>query len=301
MWKYTVQVSGMMCGMCESHVNDAVRKAFPVKKVTSSRSRNETTVIAETELDEAALGAAISATGYDVGEIRKEPWRRRAVRPVRSRDTDRMERGQNFAGGISGSARELDADNARRPGLPVLPARGAAFLASPAGAPPLRDPVLPGRVNGSDPAGRLDPDGRPPAGAAPHRPLRRSRSQRGRPSGGRPGGGGRRNRPGELKHHLYPAGRFDPGHRAGAAVDGRPGRLCCGGPHGLEPGGLCPPGPPAFRRTGPLVRVEVGGAALPTLRPGEGGGQIRPRRWSGRSPGRWRRPAGIWRNTWTSP
>ena len=26
MWKYTVQVNGMMCGMCESHVNDAVRK-----------------------------------------------------------------------------------------------------------------------------------------------------------------------------------------------------------------------------------------------------------------------------------
>ena len=28
MWKYTVQVDGMMCGMCESHVNDAVRKAI---------------------------------------------------------------------------------------------------------------------------------------------------------------------------------------------------------------------------------------------------------------------------------
>ena len=24
-----VKVDGMMCGMCESHVNDAVRKAFP--------------------------------------------------------------------------------------------------------------------------------------------------------------------------------------------------------------------------------------------------------------------------------
>ena len=48
MWKYTVQVNGMMCGMCESHVNDAVRKAFPVKKVSSSRSKKETTVIAET-------------------------------------------------------------------------------------------------------------------------------------------------------------------------------------------------------------------------------------------------------------
>ena len=32
MWKYTVQVSGMMCGMCESHVNDAVRRAFAIKK-----------------------------------------------------------------------------------------------------------------------------------------------------------------------------------------------------------------------------------------------------------------------------
>ena len=71
MWKYTIEVSGMMCAMCESHVNDAVRKALPVKKVTSSRGKNETTVIAETELDEAALRAAISAAGYDVGEIRK--------------------------------------------------------------------------------------------------------------------------------------------------------------------------------------------------------------------------------------
>ena len=79
MWKYTIEVSGMMCAMCESHVNDAVRKALPVKKVTSSRGKNETTVIAETELDEAALRAAISATGYDVGEIRKEPWEKKGL------------------------------------------------------------------------------------------------------------------------------------------------------------------------------------------------------------------------------
>ena len=72
MWKYTVHVEGMMCGMCESHVNDAVRKAFPVKKVTSSRSKKETTVIAETNLDEEDLRAASSATGYEVGEVRTE-------------------------------------------------------------------------------------------------------------------------------------------------------------------------------------------------------------------------------------
>ena len=76
MWKYTIQVNGMMCGMCESHVNDAVRK---VKKVTSSRSKKETVVITEAELDQEALRAAISATGYDVGEIRKESWHKKGL------------------------------------------------------------------------------------------------------------------------------------------------------------------------------------------------------------------------------
>ena len=79
MWKYTIEVTGMVCGMCESHVNDAVRRAFSVKKVTSSRSKKETTVLTETELDEDALRAAISATGYEVGEIRKEPWAKKGL------------------------------------------------------------------------------------------------------------------------------------------------------------------------------------------------------------------------------
>ena len=74
MWKYTIHVEGMMCGMCESHVNDAVRKAFPVKKVSSSRSKQETVVLSETELDEEALRSAISTTGYEAGEVRQEPW-----------------------------------------------------------------------------------------------------------------------------------------------------------------------------------------------------------------------------------
>ena len=74
MWKYTVQVSGMMCGMCESHVNDAVRRAFAIKKVASSRSKGETTVVTEQELDEDALRDAIAAIGYEVGEIRREPY-----------------------------------------------------------------------------------------------------------------------------------------------------------------------------------------------------------------------------------
>ena len=79
MIQYTIAVEGMACSMCKAHINDAVRKAFPVKKVTSSRSKKETTVLTETELDEDALRAAISATGYEVGEIRKEPWAKKGL------------------------------------------------------------------------------------------------------------------------------------------------------------------------------------------------------------------------------
>lgn len=34
MVKTIVGIDGMMCGMCESHVNDVIRKSFDVKKVS---------------------------------------------------------------------------------------------------------------------------------------------------------------------------------------------------------------------------------------------------------------------------
>ena len=37
MYKTTLKIDGMMCGMCESHINDTIRKAVPVKKVSSPR------------------------------------------------------------------------------------------------------------------------------------------------------------------------------------------------------------------------------------------------------------------------
>ena len=38
----TLKVDGMMCGMCESHVNEVVRKTAQVEKVTSSHTKGET-------------------------------------------------------------------------------------------------------------------------------------------------------------------------------------------------------------------------------------------------------------------
>ncbi len=47
MFQITLKIQGMMCGMCESHINDAIRQAFPVKKVTSSHTKGETVILAE--------------------------------------------------------------------------------------------------------------------------------------------------------------------------------------------------------------------------------------------------------------
>ena len=59
MLQYTIVVEGMACSMCEAHVNDAIRKAFPVKKVTSSHSKGQTQILCENRLDEDALRGAI--------------------------------------------------------------------------------------------------------------------------------------------------------------------------------------------------------------------------------------------------
>lgn len=66
MFETIVTVDGMMCGMCESHVNDAIRKAFPVKKVTSSHKKGETVILTEQPVDEQAVRDALADTGYDV-------------------------------------------------------------------------------------------------------------------------------------------------------------------------------------------------------------------------------------------
>lgn len=72
MWKYTVDVEGMMCGMCESHANDCCRRSFNVKKVSSSHARNQTVIITEDELTLDDVRKAFEGTGYEVHDLKKE-------------------------------------------------------------------------------------------------------------------------------------------------------------------------------------------------------------------------------------
>lgn len=74
MLKITVKIYGMMCGMCESRVNDAVRRAFPVKKVTPSHSKGETVILTEQEINEAALRSAIGATAMRSKQFLPRRW-----------------------------------------------------------------------------------------------------------------------------------------------------------------------------------------------------------------------------------
>ena len=77
MIRTTVGIEGMMCGMCESHVNDAIRKSFDVKKVSSSHSKKKTEIISEEAIDEDKLRAVIYETGYTVLSVESEPYKKK--------------------------------------------------------------------------------------------------------------------------------------------------------------------------------------------------------------------------------
>lgn len=74
MVKTTLQINGMACGMCESHVNEAIRNAFKVKKVNSSHAKNETVIISEEELPEDQIRKVIEPTGYELVSVSSEAY-----------------------------------------------------------------------------------------------------------------------------------------------------------------------------------------------------------------------------------
>lgn len=73
MKKYTLKIDGMMCGMCETHINDLVRKNCNAKKVKSSHSKGECIVIADS-IDEELLEKSITKMGYKIISINSKPY-----------------------------------------------------------------------------------------------------------------------------------------------------------------------------------------------------------------------------------
>ena len=77
MVKTVLKIDGMMCGMCEAHMNDLIRKNFKVKKVTSSAKDGETVVISDVELDIPWAKKAIKEIGYELVNYTSEPYEKK--------------------------------------------------------------------------------------------------------------------------------------------------------------------------------------------------------------------------------
>lgn len=77
MVKITVGIEGMACGMCEAHINDAVRNAFRVKKVTSSHTKKQTVILAEQDIPEQELKSVVAKAGYDAVSVESEPYEKK--------------------------------------------------------------------------------------------------------------------------------------------------------------------------------------------------------------------------------
>lgn len=77
MLKIILKIDGMMCGMCESHINDMIRKNFAVKKVTSSHSKGKTDIITENPITEEDLRKAMDETGYTLVDMQTEAYEKK--------------------------------------------------------------------------------------------------------------------------------------------------------------------------------------------------------------------------------
>ncbi len=78
MIKTTLSIDGMMCGMCEAHICDVIRKTIPsAKKVSASRGKKEASFLTDGEVNTDLLKAAIDGTGYSCLSIKSVPYEKK--------------------------------------------------------------------------------------------------------------------------------------------------------------------------------------------------------------------------------
>ena len=75
-----IGIDGMMCEMCEAHINEAIRRNFTVKSAKSDRRKKRCVVVSEEPLDETRVREVIKKTGYDLLSVRSEPYRKKGLR-----------------------------------------------------------------------------------------------------------------------------------------------------------------------------------------------------------------------------
>lgn len=79
MLKITIVVEGMHCGMCETHLNDVLRRVDGVNSVKSSYVNGRAEVIANDEVSANAVVQTIKSQGYGVGKVISEPYEKKGL------------------------------------------------------------------------------------------------------------------------------------------------------------------------------------------------------------------------------
>ncbi len=75
MYKTTLKIDGMMCGMCEAHIADVIRKTISdAKKLSVSHTKGMATFLSENEPPKDDLIQAIAATGYTCLSVDSETY-----------------------------------------------------------------------------------------------------------------------------------------------------------------------------------------------------------------------------------
>ena len=77
MYRITLRIDGMRCGMCEAHINDVLRRDFKFKKVSSNHSKGVVVILSETAPDEAQIKKTVDSTGYSLIGYECEPYEKR--------------------------------------------------------------------------------------------------------------------------------------------------------------------------------------------------------------------------------
>ena len=70
--KYILGIDGMGCGMCEMHVEEAVRKTLKIKKANASHIKNNLVVFSEEVFTLDDFKNALDQTGYRITSFKRD-------------------------------------------------------------------------------------------------------------------------------------------------------------------------------------------------------------------------------------
>lgn len=80
MQKITVEIEGMMCAMCEAHMDEGFRKSFSfIKKVNSSHSDKQTVIITPEDISDEKLKETVEKNGYKFISAKRETYEKKGL------------------------------------------------------------------------------------------------------------------------------------------------------------------------------------------------------------------------------